>query len=622
VSTKAGRNDPCPCGSGKKYKICCLDANRAESLGFRRLRRIEAELIPDLFRFSDEVYGEAYFLEAWEEFSLWRPLAEDVADVPEFSTTFPHWFLFRFEFDPNQPRDVEVDWPSVPVALAYLERHGDRLDSAKRNFIENLCRRPYSFYRILHVDAGRSLVLRDVFTGAEYDVTDNQASKEARVGGLFYTSVLPVDETAILVGCAPSLLPPYEELRLLDLRDRIEGGSQDRRLNEDDLCDCDIEVRSRYWDAIYGDEELDGLELDDFDGEPVVFTCLYFELSCSPGEAFEKLRTLALDVREEDLLARASYSEKGELEMVSLPWLERRELSSEVEPEAETDDREGDDGRGFGIAYLGYITIDGSELMAEVTSCERADRLRAEIENCLGAVASFQRSEVEPFEEYLEDLSLWMEDDDEEEEEGEEGEDLSTLGEEPFEEAESDWFESEEEEVWAGEIEDDLSDDGWPEQGEGAWDEVDWSDEDQCRTEAPEEGLPAAASPEEPDESSALDEEEQDREQRPDSSPARRRTRVFDASDLFPRASVPDASELRSDASAVTSGAAERFWQRWLDQKIPALHDRTPREAVATPKGCERVEVLLRSYEWAFEVEPEVAMAIDVASLRRELGLL
>ena len=24
MNTKAGRNDPCPCGSGKKYKQCCL----------------------------------------------------------------------------------------------------------------------------------------------------------------------------------------------------------------------------------------------------------------------------------------------------------------------------------------------------------------------------------------------------------------------------------------------------------------------------------------------------------------------------------------------------------------------------------------------------------------------
>jgi len=26
---KTGRNDPCPCGSGKKYKACCLDQDRA-----------------------------------------------------------------------------------------------------------------------------------------------------------------------------------------------------------------------------------------------------------------------------------------------------------------------------------------------------------------------------------------------------------------------------------------------------------------------------------------------------------------------------------------------------------------------------------------------------------------
>jgi tetratricopeptide (TPR) repeat protein len=27
--TKAGRNDPCPCGSGKKYKQCCLAKDQA-----------------------------------------------------------------------------------------------------------------------------------------------------------------------------------------------------------------------------------------------------------------------------------------------------------------------------------------------------------------------------------------------------------------------------------------------------------------------------------------------------------------------------------------------------------------------------------------------------------------
>ncbi len=28
--SKTGRNDPCPCGSGKKYKKCCLKLQRSK----------------------------------------------------------------------------------------------------------------------------------------------------------------------------------------------------------------------------------------------------------------------------------------------------------------------------------------------------------------------------------------------------------------------------------------------------------------------------------------------------------------------------------------------------------------------------------------------------------------
>jgi hypothetical protein len=33
---KVGRNDPCPCGSGKKYKKCCLATDEAREMQFRR----------------------------------------------------------------------------------------------------------------------------------------------------------------------------------------------------------------------------------------------------------------------------------------------------------------------------------------------------------------------------------------------------------------------------------------------------------------------------------------------------------------------------------------------------------------------------------------------------------
>ena len=40
---KVGRNAPCPCGSGKKYKKCCLDKDKAAPLEHRRIDALMQE---------------------------------------------------------------------------------------------------------------------------------------------------------------------------------------------------------------------------------------------------------------------------------------------------------------------------------------------------------------------------------------------------------------------------------------------------------------------------------------------------------------------------------------------------------------------------------------------------
>lgn len=39
------------------------------------------------------------------------------------------------------------------------------------------------------------------------------------------------------------------------------------------------------------------------------------------------------------------------------------------------------------------------------------------------------------------------------------------------------------------------------------------------------------------------------------------------------------------------------YYANWADEPIPALDGRTPRQAIATAAGIERVKGLLRSYE-------------------------
>ena len=58
---KIGRNEPCPCGSGKKYKRCCL-TNGVQALGFtpeerqRALGMLERFVEKELDREDDAAY--------------------------------------------------------------------------------------------------------------------------------------------------------------------------------------------------------------------------------------------------------------------------------------------------------------------------------------------------------------------------------------------------------------------------------------------------------------------------------------------------------------------------------------------------------------------------------------
>ncbi|HEV8580706.1 MAG TPA: SEC-C metal-binding domain-containing protein [Thermoanaerobaculia bacterium] len=68
----SGRNDPCPCGTGLKYKRCCLDADRTPArlisaaaaawrrgaAGWGRQRRDDA-LRRDTHRFADPQRAES-----------------------------------------------------------------------------------------------------------------------------------------------------------------------------------------------------------------------------------------------------------------------------------------------------------------------------------------------------------------------------------------------------------------------------------------------------------------------------------------------------------------------------------------------------------------------------------
>ncbi|MCI0659165.1 MAG: SEC-C domain-containing protein, partial [Acidobacteria bacterium] len=69
----AGRNAPCPCGSGKKYKKCCLPASSGRDFdSYADLRMTEGLLVPQLLQFAQSRFGKELIETAHSDFHFGR----------------------------------------------------------------------------------------------------------------------------------------------------------------------------------------------------------------------------------------------------------------------------------------------------------------------------------------------------------------------------------------------------------------------------------------------------------------------------------------------------------------------------------------------------------------------
>lgn len=380
---KTGRNDPCPCGSGKKYKKCCLarDAVRVTSLDWRRIRRTEGELVAVLMEWAHRYYGPEAVAEAWDEFTGWQQPPPDPASMPELEPVFLPWFVFNWI--PDEVYEDEMGrYPQMQVALHYLEKRGDRVDALQRRFIEAICKEPYSFFLVTGAVPGQSLDLKDLLAHREVTVVERQASEMLRGGEILFSRIVTLDQISIMVGCAGMPIPPGYFDSLLDFREWLEEsfpGSPRERLLE-----YDLEIRDFYFELLEHLRNPAPPQVTNTDGEPMQPTRLDYRLECSPREALEVLASLSLsDV--EDCLEQGKFDSQGELQEVHLHWLKKGNAKH----------------KSWENTILGQLHIQGDRLTIEVNSQERADAIQRKIARRLGRRALFRNAVIESLESAL-----------------------------------------------------------------------------------------------------------------------------------------------------------------------------------------------------------------------------
>ena len=379
---KTGRNDPCPCGSGKKYKQCCLlNATVAfpgpEPLDspWSRQRDASDRLTADLLRVMKRDFADAA-LDAWADFNQEDDPAP-LNEMPHEVSIFSPYVLF--EWDPEKPLRRSAQKPQGGVVVqAYLKRAASRLSVLEHLILEQAITRPVSFYEIVRVHPGRGAVLRDLLTGEETEIEEHSGSKMMRSGDVLYAQLWILPEVATLGRLAPLPIPPDRKVEIIKLRTELQRKikRQNRELAAADLTRYADKIRAVYLDI--RDALTKPPKLHNTDGEPFLSHKLHFNTQ-SAQSTFDALASLSWGVDKEALLEDAERNPDGSLKSIEFAWLKK---GNKIHPTWES-------------TVLGHLKIFGRTLLVEVNSINRAKRIREEIERRLGSQATLVGTETE-----------------------------------------------------------------------------------------------------------------------------------------------------------------------------------------------------------------------------------
>lgn len=249
---KTGRNAPCPCGSGKKYKKCCLALLQQQDATpeqlWLRVGRANEMLSERLAHYIDRHVDRRFLREAQREFYLWTDPIHRSLQGSAIQGFFHDWLCFGFVPDPMERRDEDLVPLERSLAEEWLEREGRRLGPLERTLMDGARARGNSLFEVRKVEPGVGLGLWDLLCEEPYWVAEHEGSKHAVEGMVLFGHLNPYAELPHLLACSPVALPPGAAPAVLERRRELASVSG--ALASDSLWACDLEIRDLYFDLV------------------------------------------------------------------------------------------------------------------------------------------------------------------------------------------------------------------------------------------------------------------------------------------------------------------------------------------------------------------------------------
>ncbi len=177
-----GRNDPCYCGSGKKYKHCHEKADKAAQAEVVAWDRARHSLTRDVIGFAREPRFAQSFADGLKLF--WdNHYTIETADAmsEDESLRFLDWFVFDYT-PADRPRLLDV----------FAAEKGSKLkDYESKQLAYWQAAKPGSAFRVESVEADR-ITLHDLFDGSTSTVVSESGAHAAVIGEILLARLIQV----------------------------------------------------------------------------------------------------------------------------------------------------------------------------------------------------------------------------------------------------------------------------------------------------------------------------------------------------------------------------------------------------------------------------------------------
>lgn len=385
MSHKIGRNDACACGSGKKYKKCCMEvekpfvANNAPvDLQWLQLRQLEGTIVDQhLLPYATQELPEDMMHCALANFIV-KYLPESLDKDALFQYFFLPWFLFNWI--PVNKFGLKRFNAQKTVAQNYMSIHKEQLNSQEKRFIETMSQSYYSFYSVLEVEIEQSLLVKDILLETTHTIKERQGTHQLKRGDIILSRILTFDNTSIFIGMAPFVIPARYNTILIDFRNWLIEENKGEVLNAKVLRDeFDGVVLDYFFDIMKTFFENSFPTLANTDGDLIQFSKSYFKLSVTPEEAFKQLLPLTLEEEPDEFLQEAKKDKYGNIKQIEFPWLKKGNKTI----------------KSWDNTVLGHITIEQGRLILETNSQERTQRGKKLLNKYLGEAILFQKTLIE-----------------------------------------------------------------------------------------------------------------------------------------------------------------------------------------------------------------------------------